>query len=116
MVVGGASIANTIASNVRERRREIGTMIAIGATPRFIATMFLLKAWLLGAVGAVGGCVVGLIAAKVFGSQWAGVEVTPLLDLTALTIIGTLLVTTLAALLPARSAALLDPCCCFSEI
>jgi putative ABC transport system permease protein len=116
IIVGGASVANTIASNVRERRREIGTMMAIGAAPRFIATLFLCKAWLLGAVGAVGGCALGIIAASLFGSQWAGVEVTPLLDLTALTVAGTFLVATLAALIPARSAALLDPCCCFSEI
>jgi putative ABC transport system permease protein len=116
IVVGGASIFNTLSSNVRERRREIGTLAAIGASPRFIASMFLLKAWLLGAVGAVGGCALGVIVAQVFGTQLAGVEVRPLFDLAALTIAGTLVVTTLAALIPARAAALLDPCCCLSEV
>ena len=33
VVVGGASLAGAIAANVRERRREIGTLMALGATP-----------------------------------------------------------------------------------
>ena len=116
VVVGGASVASTISSNVRERRREVGTLMALGATPSLVARMFLLKAWLLGAVGAVSGCVLGLIVAKVLGSQWAGVSVKPLPDLMGIAIIAALAVTTLAALWPARSAAKLDPCCCFQEI
>ena len=116
VVVGGASVASTISSNVRERRREVGTLMALGATPSLVARMFLLKAWVLGAVGAVSGCVLGLIVAKVLGSQWAGVSVKPLPDLMGIAIIAALAVTTLAALWPARSAAKLDPCCCFQEI
>ena len=116
VVVGGASVASTISANVRERRREVGTLMALGATPGLVARMFLLKAWLLGTVGAVGGCVLGVIVAKVLGSQWAGVTVTPLPDLIAVAIVAALAITTLAALWPARSAAKLDPCCCFQEV
>ena len=116
VIVGGASVANTISSNVRERRREVGTLMALGATPGLIARMFLLKAWLLGTVGAIGGCVLGLIVAKVLGSQWTGVTVTPLPDLIALATGAALAITTLAALWPARSAAKLDPCRCFGEV
>jgi putative ABC transport system permease protein len=116
VVVGGASVASTISSNVRERRREVGTLMALGATPGLIGRMFLLKAWLLGTVGAVSGCVLGLIVAKVLGSQWAGVNVKPLPDLMGIAIVAALVVTTLAALWPARSAAKLDPCCCFQEV
>ena len=116
VVVGGASVASTISSNVRERRREVGTLMALGATPSLVARMFLLKAWLLGIVGAVSGCVLGLIVAKVLGSQWAGVSVKPLPDLMGIAIVAALAVTTLAALWPARSAAKLDPCCCFQEV
>ena len=34
-LLGGASVLSTISSNVRERRREIGTLMALGATPGF---------------------------------------------------------------------------------
>lgn len=116
VVVGGASVASTISSNVRERRREVGTLMALGATPNLVARMFLLKAWLLGIVGAVSGCILGVIVAKVLGSQWAGVSVKPLPDLMGIAVMAALAVTTLAALWPARSAAKLDPCCCFQEV
>ncbi len=116
VVVGGASVASTISSNGRERRREVGTLMALGATPSLVARMFLLKAWLLGIVGAVSGCVLGLIVAKVLGSQWAGVSVKPLPGLMGIAIVAALAVTTLAALWPARSAAKLDPCSCFQEV
>jgi putative ABC transport system permease protein len=115
-IVGGASVASTISSNIRERRREIGTLMALGATPSLIARMFLLKAWVLGIVGASSGCVLGLLVAMWLGSQWIGVAVRPLPDLIALAVVAAVAITTLAALWPARSAAKLDPCCCFQEV
>jgi putative ABC transport system permease protein len=116
VVVGGASVATTISSNVRERRREVGTLMALGATPGFVTRLFLLKACVLGTVGAIGGSVLGLIVAVVLGSQWAGVTVTPLPGLLAVAVAAALLITTLAAFLPARAAAKLDPYCCFQEV
>lgn len=116
VVVGGTSVASTISANVRERRREVGTLMALGATPGFVLRLFLLKAWILGVAGAVGGCVLGLAVAMLLGSQWAGVSVTPLPGLLLLTVGVALLLTTLAALWPARRAAKLDPCLCFQEV
>lgn len=116
VVVGGTSVASTISANVRERRREVGTLMALGATPGFVLRLFLLKAWILGAAGALGGCVLGLAVAVLLGSQWAGVSVTPLPGLLLLTVGVALLLTTLAALWPARRAAKLDPCLCFQEV
>ncbi len=116
VVVGGASVATTISSNVRERRREVGTLMALGATPSFVTRLFLLKACVLGVVGAIGGSVLGLIVAVVLGSQWAGVTVTPLPGLLAMAVAAALLITMLAAFWPARLAAKLDPCVCFQEV
>lgn len=116
VVVGGASVATTISSNVRERRREVGTLMALGATPSFVTRLFLLKACVLGIVGAIGGSVLGLIVAVVLGSQWAGVTVTPLPGLLAMAVAAALFITMLAAFWPARSAARLDPCICFQEV
>jgi putative ABC transport system permease protein len=114
-IVGGAGVANTIASNVRERRREIGTLMAIGASPRLVTRLFLAKAWLLGLVGAISGSVVGLIIAAIAGPRWVGVAIAPLPGLTVTAVLLALAVTTVAAYWPARSAAKLDPCCCFQE-
>lgn len=116
VVVGGASVASTIASNVRERRREVGTLMALGATPGLVTRMFLLKASILGLVGGIGGCSLGLVSAMLLGSHWAGVTVAPLPDLLLMALAAALAITTLAAYFPARSAARLDPCRCFSEV
>lgn len=116
VIVGGASVASTIASNVRERRREIGTLMALGATPGRVARLFLVKAWVLGILGATVGCVVGVVVAQVLGWQWAGVHVAPLPGLLFLAVTSAIEITTLAALWPARTASKLDPCICFQEV
>jgi putative ABC transport system permease protein len=115
VVIGGASVASTISANVRERRREVGTLLALGATPALITQMFLLKAWALALAGAISGSLLGLIVAMLLGAYWAQVTVTPLPGLIGLSILAALVVTTLAAVWPARTAARLDPCICFQE-
>jgi len=116
VIVGGASVASTISANVRERRREVATLMALGATPGLVARMFLIKAWILGAIGGVGGCVLGLAVAMTFGSRWAGVAVTPLPALLGTALISAFAITTIAAYWPVRAAAQLDPCRCFQEV
>ena len=51
MLIGGASIASVMFANVAERRRELGTLMALGATPGMISRMILLKASTVGVVG-----------------------------------------------------------------
>lgn len=116
VVVGGVSVAGAIASNVRERRREIGTLMALGASPGLIGRMFLLKALSMGLVGGVLGASIGVATAIVAAPHWAGVTVTPLPSLAALAIGVAILVSLIAAWWPARQAARLDPCSCFKEI
>lgn len=116
VLVGGISVASAISSNVRERRREIGTLMALGATPRFISGLFLLKATWLGLAGGLGGCTLGVALAMLLGPYWAGVSVSPMMDLAALAIAVTLAITLLAAYWPSRQASLLDPCTCFHDV
>lgn len=114
--VGGASIANYMYANVFERRREIGTLMALGADSKLVLKVFMLKALLLGAVGGVGGYVFGTILAVVLGPRLAGVPVLPM-PLLALAAIGISVGLTLAAsYFPARHAARLDPCVTFQEV
>lgn len=116
VVVGGVSLAGAIAANVRERRREIGTLMALGATPRFVQRLFLGKALILGLTAGTLGCVIGLVTAILAGPSWAGVTV---FVLPATSFIAVLMATALAivsAWWPARQAAALDPCLCFQEV
>lgn len=116
IIVGGAGLAGSIASNVRERRREIGTLMALGATPGFIQKLFLGKAFVLGLCAGSIGCVVGVLAAIIAGPVWAGVAITPLIGTSLLAIVAATVVALVAAWWPAHGAARLDPCICFREV
>ena len=115
-LVGGASLAGAISANVRERRREIGTLMALGATPQFISRLFMAKALILGLVGGSVGSVLGLALALTLGPQWASVSITPLPVLMLTVALGAICLALSAAYLPARRASQLDPNLCFREI
>ncbi len=114
--VGGASIANYMYANVFERRREIGTLMALGADSRLVLKVFLLKALLLGGAGGIGGYVLGSILAFVLGPQLAGMRVWPMWELAIAAIVISVGLTLVASYFPARRAARLDPCATFQEI
>jgi len=59
LVVGGIGIANTMYTSVLERKKEIGTMKAIGAQNKDILTIFLIESGLLGFIGGFIGVVIG---------------------------------------------------------
>jgi putative ABC transport system permease protein len=115
-VIGSASLAGAIAGNVRERRREIGTLMALGATPGFVLRLFLLKALWLGVAGGLAGCLCGVAIAAWLGPQWAGVSVRPMLGLSVTAVAAAAVLAVCAAFWPARRAAQLDPCVCFQEV
>lgn len=115
-LVGGASLAGAISANVRERRREIGTLMALGATPGLVSRLFMVKALALGLVGGFAGSVIGLGLALWLGPHWAAVDVVPLPHLIGLAVGATCVLALAAAWWPARTAARLDPCICFREI
>lgn len=114
--VGGASIANYMYANVFERRREIGTLMALGADWWLVLKVFLLKALLLGAAGGIGGFVLGSIFAMVLGPQLAGIWVWPMWELGIAAMVISIGLTLTASIFPALRAALLDPCATFQEI
>jgi putative ABC transport system permease protein len=116
VIVGGVSVAGAISANVRERRREIGTLMALGAAPALVARLFLLKALVLGLVGGCAGSFIGLGLALWLGPRWAAVDVVPLPPLMAAAACAACVLALTAAWWPARTAARLDPCLCFREI
>ncbi len=115
LLVGGASIASVMYANVAERRQEIGTMMALGASRQFVTRMFLGKATLLGVTGGAGGFVIGTIVAVILGPHLLGVNVEPMPRLFAIGIATAALVAVAASYLPARRAASLDPCLVFKD-
>ena len=116
VVVGGAGIANYMYANVFERRREIGTLMALGAESGLVLRIFLAKALLLGLVGGIGGFVIGTTLAVSLGPKLAGVPVLPM-PVLALWAVGISSgITLLASYFPARRAARLDPVATFQEV
>ena len=116
VVVGGAGIANYMFANVYERRREIGTLMSLGAESSLILRIFLLKALLLGLVGGVGGFVIGTVLAVTLGPRLAGVPVLPMPILALWALVISVGITLLASFFPARRAARLDPVATFQEL
>jgi putative ABC transport system permease protein len=116
VLVGGASIANYMYANVFERRREIGTLMALGADSFLVLRIFLLKALLLGLVGGVGGYLLGTVLAVTLGPYLAGVPVLPMPLLALWAIVISAALALAASYFPARRAARLDPCATLQEI
>jgi putative ABC transport system permease protein len=112
LVVGGLSVINTMAMSVAERTREIGIKRAIGATKGRIMREILLEAGLIGLIGGILGLALGALVV-VLANEAGRPSGTVLFQLTAGTAIFALVFSTvlgmLAGVLPAWSAARLDP-------
>lgn len=68
LAVAGLGITNALLAAVRERRREIGVLKAIGARDRDVLRIFLVEATVLGLLGGVVGAVLGDVAARGVGA------------------------------------------------
>ena len=115
LVAVALGIASVLAVSVVQRSREIGILKAMGARTRRVMRVFLLQGALVGLVGSVVGSALGAALALFFaslarnpdGSPTFPVTLRPGLFLVACAVaVGTGL---LAALLPARRAARLEP-------
>jgi len=113
LIVAGIGIANTMLMSIMERTREIGIMKAIGATNTNIMEIFLMESALLGLVGGIMGCIVGMDMSNLLGriSIISGIQmktaVTPELLLIGLGF--SVIVGIVSGLWPARRAAKLNP-------
>src|SRR5262245_19116194 len=93
---------------IRQRTREIGTRVALGATRRDILWLVMRQGTVVAAAGTAIGLAVGVMAARSLGGLLYGVAVW---DPATLAIAATVLAATvlLACYVPARRAALVDP-------
>jgi putative ABC transport system permease protein len=109
LLVGGVGIFTIMTIAVRERTQEIGLLRAIGARRSRIAQLFVGEAMLLSAIGGVGGLALGI--GLVLLAQWTlpamPATISPLY--VALSLAIAVVIGLVAGVLPARSAARLEP-------
>jgi putative ABC transport system permease protein len=109
LLVGGVGIFTIMTIAVRERTQEIGLLRAIGARRSAIARLFLGEAMLLSAIGGAGGLALGFTIVLVV--QWTlpsmPATISPLYVMLSLGL--AVVIGVVAGVLPARSAARLEP-------
>lgn len=104
------AIASVLAVSVAQRTREIGILRAIGAERWQVLCVFLLQGGLLGLMGALVGCGLGYLFAQLFNYVASSLfEVKVTWQLISITLLLSILSGVVAAFLPARRAALLEP-------
>src|SRR5690606_7215416 len=113
---GGAGIGNDLSANVRERRKEIGTLMALGASRGTVLRLVLAKSLVLGLAGGTAGYVVGSLAAIVAGPRLAGVYCPPLPSLFPWMLGLATAIALVAGGFPSWRASRLDPCEAFKEV
>jgi lipoprotein-releasing system permease protein len=117
MIVASFGIASIMNILVQEKTAEIGMLMAMGATPGAIIRLFLLESAILGLVGALFGCILGLAISlqlrgleipSTFGEKMnLPIAINPI-DFLAFTLLAVIL-STLAGAYPAYKASRLDP-------
>ncbi len=112
-VVGSLGVANTVTMNVLEKKRSLGLLRAVGMTGRQVTRMVVLESILLGVAGGLIGLVGGMSTA--FFIQLASqpllghpIRVSFRPSVIAVNLGAAVVVTALAAWIPARRAARLD--------
>jgi ABC-type antimicrobial peptide transport system permease subunit len=107
-VLTAIGVYGVVAYSVAQRRREIGVRLALGATSREVAGRFVTSALLLGVVGLAIGIGGALATRQLVSALLFGVSATDPLIMFAVGVL-LLAVTGIAAALPARRAAGVDP-------
>ena len=112
--VGAVGIANTMMTSVLERRKEIGTMKAIGARNEHIFYQFFIEAGMLGAMSGLLGVLLGT-GASYLGTRllnnFLGSTASPDFDFTLifLVLVGSFLIGSISGVVPAMNAAKENP-------
>lgn len=114
LAIAALGITNALLAAVRERRREIGVLKAIGARDRDVRRIFLIEAGITGLIGGILGTVGGYVIARTLGAVVNGYLVDQGLPGVAIGlpfvvlvggVVGATLLATVAGIVPAHRAA-----------
>jgi putative ABC transport system permease protein len=108
LALGLVGVYGVVAYRVRQREREIGIRLALGALPAAMATSVVAQGVLHATAGVALGVPAAFLLSRVMSSMMFGVTTHDPLTFTALPLL-VVAVTTLACYLPARRAAGVDP-------
>ena len=115
LLIGGIGIANAMFTSVLERRKQIGTMKAIGAKNSDILSLFIIESMLFGLIGGIIGAILGLglaflvssLAVNFLGGTGIPVELSIPLLLVAVTF--SLVIGLISGIVPSFQASRLNP-------
>ncbi|HEY6328647.1 MAG TPA: FtsX-like permease family protein, partial [Blastocatellia bacterium] len=102
LAAAALSVSTTLASLIMERRKEIGTMKAIGAGPQRLVCLFLFELASLGVGGGIIGYAVGIVLAQAMGRSLFGVGVTPRIQVFGAVLGISLLVALISGIIPVK--------------
>jgi ABC-type antimicrobial peptide transport system permease subunit len=108
LLLAMVGVSGVVAFDVRQRTKEIGLRVALGAAPIEIVRMMLARITALAIVGVAIGLVCSLAAGRILRGLLYGIsesDPTTLIAVSLSLVLGILL----ASYLPARAAALVDP-------
>ncbi|MDF1502363.1 ADOP family duplicated permease [Roseisolibacter sp. H3M3-2] len=108
VLLAAVGLAGTMATTVRQRTRELGVRMALGASGRDVAWLVVRRALVVSAAGAGFGLLGALAANRALAVLLYGVAPTDAGTL-AVVVVVLLAVSAVAALLPARSGARIEP-------
>ena len=111
LLVCTVGITNAMLMSVSERFREIGTMKCLGALDSLVLRLFLIEAVFMGAISSLAGWVLGYLAALLVHAIQGLHDITAGVTLYSFVIclVAGILLTFVAAMLPARRASQMPP-------
>ena len=116
VIVGAISIANYMWANVEERRREIGTLLTLGATRGSVYQLFFAKSIILGVLGGLGGYLLGTLSALILGPELAGIRVDPVPIYLIWSVVIAVAIALVGSWYPTYRATRLDPAAILQEV
>ena len=108
MLTGAIGVMNILLVSVRERRREIGLIKAIGGTSGQVALLFLLEAAGYALLGGTAGLALGWLLVHTFGG-WIGLAAGVAVDKAALILLASAALGVFFGVVPALRAAGMQP-------
>ncbi len=107
LIVGGIGISNTMFMNVLERRKEIGTIKAVGATQDQILKLFLIESAIIG----LSGGILGIAIAVMLGFIISLFDITFIYDVPVMigAVVFSITIGLISGTYPAKEAAKVDP-------